>query len=56
MSPNLAAASQANGAMLGLLRTQFRVFYFGLKGIRVLVSGVKGLYGPSGLALILTDN
>ena len=39
--PNLAGASQANGAMVRLLRTQFRVFYFGL----------KGLTGPWGLAL-----
>ena len=29
--PNLAGVSQANGAKLRLLRTQFRYFYLGLK-------------------------
>ena len=51
-SPNLAGASQANGAMLRLLRTQFRVYYLGLKCIRGVVSGVKGLTRPSPLAKI----
>ena len=42
LSPNLAGAMPlANGAMFGLLRTQFRVYYLGLKGIRLVVSGVK---------------
>ena len=42
LSPNLAGAMPlANGAMFGLLRTQFRVYYLGLKGIRVVV--IKGV-------------
>ena len=58
-SPNLAGANlanQANGAMLGLLRTQFRDFYLGWKWIRGVVSGVKGLIGPWDLALNPTYN
>ena len=42
-SPNLVGNSQAIGAMLRFLRTQFRVYYLGLKCIRGVVSGVKGL-------------
>ena len=49
-SPNLAGACQANGAMFRLLRTQFRGYYLGLNWIRGVVSGVKGLTGPSDLA------
>ena len=54
-SPNLAGALQANGAMFRLLRTQFRGYYLGLKWIRGVVSGVKGLTGPLGLALNPTN-
>ena len=56
LSPNLAGASQANGAIFRLLRTQLRVYLLGLKWIRGVVSGVKGLTGPSGLALNPTNN
>ena len=53
--PNLAGASQANGAMLRLLRTSFRVFYLGLKWNKGVVNGVRGLTGPSGYLLDSTS-
>ena len=40
LSPNLAGASQANGALLRLLRT-LRVYYLGLKCIRGLLVGLR---------------
>ena len=55
-SPNLAGASQANGAILRLLRTPFDGNELCFKCIRGVVSGVKGLTGPSGLALNPTNN
>ena len=55
LSPNLAGPSKANGAMFGHLRTQLSVYNLDLKGIRVVVSGVKGLTSTSGLALNPTE-
>ena len=55
-TPNLAGASKANGAMFRLLRTQFRVYYLGLKMITVVINGAKGLTSPSGLAIKPTNN
>ena len=53
LTPNLAltVASQLNGVMFRLLKTRFRGYYLALKWIRGVVSGVKGLTCPLGLAL-----
>ena len=45
LSPNLAGTSQANWTMFGLLRTQFRGFYLGLKHLNFIEYVVKGCYG-----------